>query len=506
MKSKLAFSVAADVVDLRQQLVTGARGVQRRLTGQSRKRQIEIEGLNVRAFQTADASASTLGRVGGRAGGAQSGRGYNFSENIPSVRPVQQQQHKHQEPTSTFQQSLFNSVNILLGVGLLSVPYALKEGGWSALGVLGLLGFVTNYTGKALIRCQESVCRPKPGPPLTPEERVKFLGSSSPEESRRQPLETYEDIGELAFGPKGRAFISAVLYIELIGTCGLFFILTGDHMSQLFDGAHSPEWYMIAAAAVMLPSTWLSDLSALSYVGLLGAGATLCLTGVVGYDFLTADHMAGIEATHLANLETLPVTFGLLAFVFAGHAVFPSIYSSMEEPERYDDMLNVTYGVVGTVCVLMGAAGYVLFGDAVNEEITLNLPVGLMSTVALGAVVVNPFAKFALTLDPVAKGVDRALGFDILGDTAFQARAVRTGLGLGALSLATSVPDFAVVMSLIGSFLTLTVSVIFPSLCYLEVFDEYLSDAEKYLNRAIVLLGVFCAVSGTASALEGVGS
>ena len=29
--------------------------------------------------------------------------------------------------SSTFNQALFNSVNILMGVGLLSIPYALKE-------------------------------------------------------------------------------------------------------------------------------------------------------------------------------------------------------------------------------------------------------------------------------------------------------------------------------------------------------------------------------------------
>ena len=43
---------------------------------------------------------------------------------------------------------------VLLGVGLLSVPYALQQGGWAGLGVLGILGVTTNYTGKILIRCQ----------------------------------------------------------------------------------------------------------------------------------------------------------------------------------------------------------------------------------------------------------------------------------------------------------------------------------------------------------------
>ena len=42
----------------------------------------------------------------------------------------------------------------MLGVGTLSVPYALREAGWSGLGVLMTLGVVTNYTGKILIKCQ----------------------------------------------------------------------------------------------------------------------------------------------------------------------------------------------------------------------------------------------------------------------------------------------------------------------------------------------------------------
>lgn len=38
-------------------------------------------------------------------------------------------------------------------------------------------------------------------------------------------LQSYEDVGQAAFGDSGRAFITAVLYTELIGTCALFFIL-----------------------------------------------------------------------------------------------------------------------------------------------------------------------------------------------------------------------------------------------------------------------------------------
>ena len=42
-------------------------------------------------------------------------------------------------------------------------------------------------------------------------------------------LQSYEDVGQAAFGDSGRAFITAVLYTELIGTCALFFILEASH-------------------------------------------------------------------------------------------------------------------------------------------------------------------------------------------------------------------------------------------------------------------------------------
>ena len=402
--------------------------------------------------------------------------------------------------TSSTAQAMANSVNILLGVGLLSVPYALKQGGWAGLGVLGLLGVVTNYTGKALIRVQA---------------RGSLMDANA--KGGRRPLTSYEDIGEAAFGAGGRAFITTVLYTELLGTCALFFILEGDHLSLLFDGTkyltHSSQWWQCASASVMIPTLWLADLSSLSYVGALGAVASVSLVGVVAFQLVAVDGFPfdamppGSETTALAHVSTLPVSFGLLAFVFAGHAVFPAIYASMAEPEEYEPMLDRTYVIVGVMCAVIGTAGYAMYGDAVKDEVTLNLPAGAASTAALGLIAVNPFSKFALTMDPVARGLERILTEkdgdleDNASRSLLKARALRTALGLGALATAAKVPFFAVVMSLIGSFLTLTVSVIFPAACHLKVFEDELTARERRTDWAVMILGGFCVVAGSASAV-----
>lgn len=71
-------------------------------------------------------------------------------------------------------------INVLCGVGLLTTPYALKEGGWLSILLLFLLGLIAFYTGILLKKCLDS----------------------SPE------LQTYPDIGFAAFGMTGRIFVS----------------------------------------------------------------------------------------------------------------------------------------------------------------------------------------------------------------------------------------------------------------------------------------------------------
>ena len=40
-------------------------------------------------------------------------------------------------------------------------------------------------------------------------------------------------------------------------------------------------------------------------------------------------------ATQAANWSQVPVVFGILAFVYAGHGVFPAIQASMKRPKEF---------------------------------------------------------------------------------------------------------------------------------------------------------------------------
>ena len=61
--------------------------------------------------------------------------------------------------------------------------------------------------------------------------------------------------------------------------------MQGDNMFQLFGTrlASSQGAYILIAAALMIPTMWLPDVKALSFLGIFGFGATLTVMATVRF-------------------------------------------------------------------------------------------------------------------------------------------------------------------------------------------------------------------------------
>lgn len=404
---------------------------------------------------------------------------------IPSRRgSVRKSKVSHELPVSrqsSFGQAVVNGMNVLCGVGILSTPYAVKEGGWAGLSILVIFAVLSFYTGLLLRRCLDS----QPG------------------------LETYPDIGQAAFGNVGRFAISIILYAELYACCVEYIILESDNLSSLFPNWHlnlgglylnSHHLFALLATLAILPTVWLRDLTVLSYISVGGVLASILVVLCLFWVGLVDKVGFQTKGTTL-NLATLPVAIGLYGYCYSGHAVFPNIYTSMEKPSQFPAVLLASFGI----CTLMYAGtavmGYLMFGESTQSQFTLNLPEDLVATkIAVWTTVVNPFTKYALTMTPVAMSLEELIPSN-RHKSHIYAILIRTALVISTLVVGLVIPFFGLVMALIGSLLTMLVTLILPCACYLSILRGKTTRLQVSVCIFIIAVGVVSAVIGTYSAL-----
>ena len=150
---------------------------------------------------------------------------------------------------STVPQTIFNSVNVLIGVGLLSLPLAMKQAGW----LLGLLFLVfaavtTFYTAKILAKCLDV----------------------------DRSLITYADLAYISFGHRARLVTSLLFCLELIGACVALVVLFADSLGALIPALSLLQWKIICGF-MLIPLNFvpLRLLSVTSVLGILSCTSSM---------------------------------------------------------------------------------------------------------------------------------------------------------------------------------------------------------------------------------------
>uniref|UniRef100_M4CSB1 Amino acid transporter transmembrane domain-containing protein n=1 Tax=Brassica campestris TaxID=3711 RepID=M4CSB1_BRACM len=380
---------------------------------------------------------------------------------------------------SSFGQAVLNGVNVLCGVGILSTPYAVKEGGWLGLLILFAFGVLCFYTGLLLRYCLDS----------------------------HPDLQTYPDIGHAAFGTTGRILVSVILYLELYAMSVEYIILESDNLSSLFPNAalsiggfhlDAPHLFALLTTIAVLPTVWLRDLSILSYISAGGVIASVLVVLCLFWVGLIDEVGIHSKGTPL-NLATLPVSVGLYGYCYSGHGVFPNIYTSMAKPSQFPAVLVTCFGICTLMYAGVAVMGYSMFGESTESQFTLNLPQDLVaSKIALWTTVK---ITYALTLSPVAMSLEELLPSNH-GKSRFYAIAIRSALAFSTLLVGLAIPFFGLVMSLIGSFLTMLITLILPPACFLSILRTKVTPTQVALCIVIITVGAVCSAMGTYSALS----
>ncbi|GMN72215.1 hypothetical protein TIFTF001_052810 [Ficus carica] len=172
----------------------------------------------------------------------------------------------------------------------------------------------------------------------------------------------------------------------------------------------------------------------------------------------------------------------------------------MKEPSRFPYVLLMSFLSCLLISIGVGACGYLIFGDSIDPQLTLSMPKQFVaSKVAVWTMVIIPLTKYPLTISPVAMSLEELLPSD-LSESSTVSVFIRSSLVLSTLVVALTIPFFATVMALIGSFCAMVVSFIFPCASYLSLFRERLGKLEIASCVFIIIVAVICSVLGTLSA------
>ncbi|KAI8030750.1 Amino acid transporter AVT1J [Camellia lanceoleosa] len=200
------------------------------------------------------------------------------------------------------------------GVGILSVPYALALGGWLSIILLFIIASSTLYIGLLIKRCMD----------VDPN------------------IRSYTDIGELAFGSKGRMVVSIFMNMEVYLVVTSFLIVEGDNLQNLLPNMGfeiaglrigGKQMFVIIVGLIILPTIWLNDMSIRSYISTSGVLTSIIILGLISWVAMS-DGIGFHENGTLHNWNGIATTMSLFDLCYCDHHVFPTLYTSIKNKNQ----------------------------------------------------------------------------------------------------------------------------------------------------------------------------
>ena len=413
---------------------------------------------------------------------------------------------------TSLNEAVYNVLNVYVGLGLLSKPYAVAQGGWLSLFALAALCAVANVTGKLIVR-----------------------GFAKLPKGER----SYGALGERAFGPAGRWLVLVVVTLEFCGALMVVLIFVWKNALLLApwylpDAIISERTVAILTTLMATPTVWALDFGSMAAIGFIGVVASVVIVVVVvtiacWYGFLQLS--AGPAAPPPLELVGggFPMAVGIFVLSLGGHAALPGIYSSMARPEEFDQMLDIALFAMFGIYAAVGLAGFVAYGwlkgEVVDVLITTNMAhdreglfplelpghfgertMSLESTLMTIAVVAKSFTAISPVTSVLAELPELLLlgesggGADATARRAKKQIAVRTALLWLAAALAYPCSVYgglALVEAVTGAMCSMLASLALPCACWVALYRAEVPASHTAAAAALAVLAVIAGAAFT---------
>lgn len=384
--------------------------------------------------------------------------------------------------TSTSFAAYFNIVCVVAGAGTLGLPYAIRKGGWVALGFFPFTSLVSIYTSKLLIECLYY----KPN----------------------QRLEQFSDIGEAAFGKFGRYFAKVFHYaVSLSFSCSYIF-LTGNNtfsvLEQLkYSGGLTAFWLKaIAGFVVLVPFTLCKTLREVTLLGVSGAFTTISVVLCVAiYGGISFDPSKPVERNPFEE-TTFAQSLGIIAFAYGGSVVYPHVEATMKNPRSWTRIVSYAVVSVTAIYMLVAATGYAYYGNEVEDNILDSIKSGTMSIIMYVVFTLHLVVAAPIYLCSFALENERILKIDTQNMSRTREFIIRvlfrSSIVVILTLIAMFVENFSFLSSLCGAIANCMTVFLIPVICHFKLYGWRKRSIWELIFAAItVFVGLFGFVVST---------
>ncbi|KAL2611263.1 hypothetical protein R1flu_022955 [Riccia fluitans] len=391
-------------------------------------------------------------------------------------------------------QTIINTMNLYVGVGILSLGYAVNLGGWASLAILGVLASLLSYSAKLIGRSFDKV----------PQNLVP----------------SYPNLGRTVFGLPGQFAVMIMGGAEFFGAFCLCLIVIWQSITMLLPshplclGSYcmiQMEFAILLSTLFLLPAVLIRTFSRLTSISISGVVSSLTLTALVIIAYALDPQQKDVTdpAAHehdLVDWIHLPMAAGIMVVSLSGHAGLPSLRRSMKNPENFERCISIAFASIFVIYASIGGFGYLYFGKSTQVLITGNLndsssvtgfillKIGSFS-ISVNQLITVLVAMSAYTTTPALVYVVAELIVDLLrGESATHvpgagdlvARTVVLGTGYIIAIVAYDV--LGNVESIVGGVCSTSISLFLPTLFYYKLYKEDLSSTKKSIVFFIMVL------------------
>nr|ANS11594.1 vesicular inhibitory amino acid transporter-like protein [Saccoglossus kowalevskii] len=386
--------------------------------------------------------------------------------------------------SSSAWQAGWNVGNCMQGLGILSLPYTVKQSGIASILTIAGVLLLGNYTSKILVDC------------LYEEEDIGGVGGGTRKVRVRN---SYPDIAVACWNKLGSHLVNVITIVDVTAVATLYLELSGALLVDTFPvaGLSKISWICLSAF-VVLPSVFFKNLTRISYLSLI---AVLAIGGmlfsVVWYSFGESIKWK-LNTVPPFDTENFAISFSVILFNFGTQFIMPGVEESMRERQKFGRMVNFTYLAVALVNMGYAFFAYLTFTDNTQEFITYNLPLGFIQTTVSILFIVKSLLSYPLMFFLIVTSIE-SMNFSFLPPCYpnntdeklhIWSMIFRFVLLLFTLLLAVSIPHFTLLMGVTGSLTSPWLDFIFPCIFHMQLKKGRLRFYHIFADIAIILIGL----------------